>query len=126
MFRARRVSLQATEDVVLDYMAHLGLDPTFPLAFLPIAAGSSKVELGLVPAQELTLAYPDIETMNAIGSQSRVDGGMHFRSSVPESQKLCKGIGSKAVEAAIALYTTTTTDADIIYVCGRITCVTIL
>lgn len=54
----------------------------------------------MVPASDLTLRYPDIETMAQVGSESRLDGGMHFEESVPGAQWLCSGIGSVTVDYA--------------------------
>lgn len=78
----------------------IGLDPTFPVAFATIPAGSSSVEPGIVPQTDLDLVYPDIETMADIGSQSRLDGGMHFDDSVPAARELCTGIGTHSVDFA--------------------------
>ncbi|CAJ1910861.1 unnamed protein product [Cylindrotheca closterium] len=89
---------EGIKDYVTGYMTMIGLDPTFPVAFDPIPAGSSNVEPGLVPASELTLVYPDIETMAEAGSQSRLDGGMHFGDSVPAALELCAGIGTFGVD----------------------------
>eukprot|EP00977_Amphora_coffeiformis_P003851 scaffold768_cov166-Amphora_coffeaeformis.AAC.9 len=90
---------QALEEYVVGYMEMIGLDPTFPVVFGEIPAGGSKVEPGKVPSAPMTLTYPDIETMAAAGSESRLDGGMHFGESVPAGKELCKGIGPYSLGA---------------------------
>ena len=57
----------------------------------------------MVPAEDLLLAYPDIETAMEVGSQSRLDGGMHFEESVPAAQELCSTIGGSTVDYALSL-----------------------
>mmetsp|Transcript_43070 Transcript_43070/g.104244 ORF Transcript_43070/g.104244 Transcript_43070/m.104244 type:complete len:541 (+) Transcript_43070:524-2146(+) len=91
---------EALKEFVVGYMNLIGLDPTFPVAFATIPAGSSSVEPGAVPETDLDLVYPDIETMADTGSYSRLDGGMHFDDSVPAGQELCSGIGTHAVDFA--------------------------
>mmetsp|Transcript_27820 Transcript_27820/g.47290 ORF Transcript_27820/g.47290 Transcript_27820/m.47290 type:complete len:563 (+) Transcript_27820:224-1912(+) len=88
---------QTLEDYIVSYMNGMGLDPTFPVLFMPFPAGSSKVETG-VPAQTITLAYPSIEAMATAGGQSRLKSGVHFEASVPAAKELCLGIGSIAAE----------------------------
>lgn len=88
---------QGQEDYIKAYLTHIGLSTTsFPVVFEEVAAGASIVEPGVVPASPVTLSYPDIETMAAVGSQSRLDGGMHFDQSVPAAKALCQGIGDIA------------------------------
>lgn len=94
---------EAIKDYVIGYMVLIGLDSTFPVAFDPLPAGSSNVEPGLVPATELTLVYPNIEAMAEAGSQSRLDGGMHFGDSVPAAQELCTGMGTFGVDHVAGL-----------------------
>ena len=96
---------QAVEEVVLDYLEHIGLDPTFPVQF-EVAAGGSQVEPGVVPENDIVLLYATIQDMAAAGSQSRLDGGMHFAESVPAAIELCTGIGSNAVSVGVGLYGT--------------------
>ncbi|CAJ1910903.1 unnamed protein product [Cylindrotheca closterium] len=76
----------------------IGLDPTFPVAFGPLPAESSNVELGLAPASEINLAYSDIETIAEAGSQSRLDGVVHFGDSVLSALELCAGIGTFGID----------------------------
>lgn len=89
---------EGIKDYVTGYMTLIGLDTTFPVAFDTLPAGSSQGEPGLVPASDLTLVDPDIETLAEVASQSRLDGGMHFGDSVPAAQELCVGIGTFAVD----------------------------
>lgn len=95
---------QGTEDFVNEYLELIGMDSTFPVLFDTFVAGSSKVESGVIPAEDIVLAYPDIGTMATVGSQSRLDGGMHFAESVPAGKDLCKGIGQYEAEAIVDLY----------------------
>lgn len=96
---------QMVEEFVIDYNNALRfVDPFFEIAFPPFGPGESLVEPGLVPAQELQLVYKDVVEMVALGSQSRIDGGMHFEASVPAGRQLCTGIGNAGAKAAISLY----------------------
>lgn len=95
---------QSAEDYIKDYMTGMGLSTTFPVAFPEFAPGSSKVEPGVVPAQSITLQYGSIEEMAAVGSQSRLNGGMHFEDSVPAAKALCQGIGNIAAKGTFDLY----------------------
>jgi len=74
----------------------------FPLA-QPFAAGSSKVEPGVTPAQDLTLEYPNMLDFILAGGQSRLDGGMHFFEAVPAGIALCSGIGEAVFAEAVKL-----------------------
>lgn len=96
---------QAGEDYILDYMTGVGLSTDFPVVFDPVDIGESKVEPGLVPGSCVILQYSTIQEMNAAGSQSRLNGGMHFTASVPNGQDLCFGIGSDAAAGTFDLYT---------------------
>lgn len=78
--------------------------PMFP-------AGSSKVEPDMTPASDIDpiimenlLAY-----RNACG-ESRLDGGMHFTKSVPDSYKLCEGVGVAAAMKSFDLWGMTMDD----------------
>jgi hypothetical protein len=95
---------QAAEDYILDYMTGIGLTSDFPVVFDPVDIGESNVEPGLVPSTCVTLQYASIQDMNAAGSQSRLNGGMHFAASVWNGQDLCFGIGSDAAVGTFALY----------------------
>jgi len=62
------------------------------------AAGSSPVEPGSVPAEPIELNYVGLEAMTAACGQSRINGGIHFRASVPMAEELCAGVGTQAFE----------------------------
>ena len=62
------------------------------------------MEPGVVPAAPLKLEYASVEEMAAAGSQSRLNGGMHFDDSVPAGKALCKGIGNHAAKGSFELY----------------------
>lgn len=95
---------EGVKDFVEEYLARIGLDPsTFPVAIGPFPALSSSVEPGLTPAQDLTLLYANIAEMADVGSESRIDGGMHFGAAVPAGQALCSGIASYTVDGIFAL-----------------------
>ena len=95
---------QGVEDYIVGYMHAMDLDPTFPVQFLPFVAGSSSVEPGVVPAEDTTLEYPSVEEMAFAGSQSRLNGGMHFDESVPNAKVLCKGIGNYVLHGTVGLF----------------------
>lgn len=95
---------EALKDYVNGYLTNIGLDTaSFPLQFGPFPPGSSDVEPGIVPANELVLFYPNIDAMADAGSQSRLDGGMHFGESVPAAEELCSGIGDFGVARSFNL-----------------------
>ncbi|CAB9500033.1 Phosphoesterase PA-phosphatase related [Seminavis robusta] len=95
---------EAGEDYIVKYMQELGLSTTFPVTFNPFPAGSSSVEPGVVPAADITLSYSSIEEMATVGSQSRLNGGMHFEASVPAAKALCDDIGTIAADGTVGLY----------------------
>ena len=96
----------AQKDFILGYLAAIGVsDPSdFPIVFPTVMAGESKVDPGLVPASDITLQYPGIEQMARVGSDSRLDGGMHFEASVTGAEALCAGVADFAVVGALGLY----------------------
>ena len=95
---------QASQEYIEGYMAHIGLDPAFPMSFLPYPPGSSKIEPGLTPATTVTLQYSSFALMAEVGSQSRINGGIHFEKSVSAGKQLCTGIGDASVAVAVTLY----------------------
>jgi hypothetical protein len=95
---------ESGKNVIMGYMIHLGLDPTFPISFLPYPPGSSKGEPGITPSETLTLNYPSIAEMADAGSISRLYGGFHFTNSIAAGKSLCIGIGDAAMDKAILLY----------------------
>jgi len=95
---------EGIKDYVDGYLAGIGLNPTsFPITFPPYAPGSSSVEPGVVPASTVVLSYPDVASMADAGSDSRLDGGMHFEQSVPAGKVVCSGIGTHAVNGVTDL-----------------------
>lgn len=95
---------QGLEDFILDYMSGIGLSTDFPVEFNPVDVGESVVEPGAVPSSCITLQYPSIEQMNIAGSQSRLNGGVHFDDSVSGALALCAGIGNHAAAGTFELY----------------------
>lgn len=95
---------QGTEDFIVHYLEEIGLDTPFPMAFGPFEAGSSDVEPGIVPSETIVLRYESVQAMATAGSQSRLNGGMHFEESVPAARALCADIGTIVSEGTTALY----------------------
>lgn len=60
----------------------------FPLT-RTFAANSSSVEPLSTPAQDFTEVFASWSQVSNLCGQSRLDGGMHFTASVPESKSLC-------------------------------------
>lgn len=76
------------------------LAPNGPLVFTrldgsPFPAGSSKTEPGLVPAAPWFTTYSSWSEMAARCGQSRLDGGMHFTTSISGGRALCYDMGTK-------------------------------
>ena len=95
---------ETVKEFVEGYLTTIGLDPSsFPVAIGPFPAGSSSVEPGMTPATDLTLTYPNIATMADVGSESRLDGGIHFGAAVPGGQILCSGIADYTLDGIFAL-----------------------
>lgn len=67
------------------------------------AAGSSKVEPGMTPATTITSSFQSLEEFRNRCGESRLEGGMHFTKSVPDSYELCKDMGDPALEYGKAL-----------------------
>lgn len=95
---------EASRGYIEGYMAHIGLNPAFPISFLPYPPGSSKVEPGLTPATTVMLQYSSFALMAEAGGQSRLYGGIHFPQAVAAGKQLCVGIGETAVAASVQLY----------------------
>jgi len=72
-------------------------DPEDFVIVAQFPAGSSKVEPGMTPKDDLVLQFKNLAEFTTAGSESRLDGGMHFRASVPAGKELCNGIGSTGV-----------------------------
>ena len=74
-----------------------------PALILEVLKGSSKIEPGSVPANDLNLLYSSWSEISDVCGQSRLNGGMHFYESVPAGIELCTGIGDTTVEAVFGL-----------------------
>jgi len=66
----------------------------------PIPAGSSKIEPGVTPAQDLVFTYTKWSEIQEICGASREYGGMHFSKAVSAGKRLCSGLAEKIVEKA--------------------------
>ena len=89
-------------DTWLDKM--MGMPNSTQIALPMFPAGSSKVEPGMTPASDIDPIIMEnlLELRNACGD-SRLDGGMHFAQSVPDSYKLCEGVGVAAAKKSFDL-----------------------
>lgn len=56
-------------------------------------AGSSVVEPGITPGQNLTLSWATWSDWAQACGQSRLQGGVHFQPAITEGQNLCGPIG---------------------------------
>jgi len=66
---------------------------------VPVAAGSSVVEPGVTPAQDLTLGpWNTFTDFEAACNDSRVIGGVHFVAATEAAQRMCRPIGDLAFE----------------------------
>ena len=66
---------------------------------VPTPAGSSAIEPGVTPAQDIVLGpWVTFTEFEQVCSQSRVFGGVHFTAAIEEGQKLCRPIGDLAFE----------------------------
>lgn len=82
------------DEYVSSFLAELSGKPNNPLpVVVPYKAGSSTVEPGFTPAQDILIMYANISEVAANCASTRVDGGMHFTAAVPGGKKLCAGIG---------------------------------
>lgn len=96
---------QTQEEAVNGYLTGIGLDPTsYPITFPTVNPGDSIVEPGITPSSPVTLTYPNVAAMNVVGSDSRLDGGMHFEESVPAAKDVCSGIAGYAITGSFNLY----------------------
>ena len=76
---------------------YFGDDSVYNMS-VSIPAGSSKVEPGVTPSTDIVIKMEDMNELSYICSESRLWGGMHFRTSVDEANRICSGIGTKAFE----------------------------
>ena len=56
-------------------------------------AGSSRVEPGRVPNEDVVLVYESWSKIAQRCGETRLEGGMHFTASVPDGEDLCEAIG---------------------------------
>ena len=92
---------QDIKDYATAFLAATGV--TLPPLQHVAPAGSSKVEPGTTPAQDVTLTYETVDALAAACGASRLDGGMHFTGAVAAGEELCKGIGTAGFEYASEL-----------------------
>lgn len=64
----------------------------------PQPKGSSFVEPGITPAQDLTLSWENWTDWYVSCGESRIIGGVHFRAAVEESWKMGRDIGRRSYE----------------------------
>lgn len=95
--------VETLKDYIGDYLHNMGLPNDMAVQFAPVEIGTSKVEPGSVPSTPIVLSYSNLSAMAIAGSQSRINGGMHFEDSVPAAQEVCSGIGSIAASGMLAL-----------------------
>ena len=89
---------QGIADYANAFLTHTGV--TLPPLQHVAPAGSSKVEPGTTPAQDVTLTYATVDALAAACGASRLDGGMHFTGAVQAGADLCAGIGTAGFEYA--------------------------
>ena len=78
-----------------------GIDPdTFsidiPFPNTVFSAGSSLIEPGTTPSEDLNVTLSNLEELNEICGQSRLWGALHFTAAIEGSYDLCDGIGTDA------------------------------
>jgi len=89
---------QGIKDYANAFLAATGV--TLPPLQHVAPAGSSKVEPGTTPAQDVTLTYGTVDALAAACGASRLDGGMHFTGAVQAGADLCAGIGTAGFQYA--------------------------
>ena len=90
---------QFTEKFVFEKFGRT--DPTpisIPRPGSPFLQGSSIIEPGITPSEDLFVTLSSLEEMNEVCGESRLWGGMHFTASIPGSQELCDGVGYDAYD----------------------------
>ena len=68
-----------------------------------LPAGSSKIEPGVTPANDIDFVYNKWSEVKDICGQSRLYGGMHFAAAVPAGEQLCSGMSMHVVDRASLL-----------------------
>jgi len=66
-------------------------------------AGSSSIEPGVTPKEDLLLDIGDLDNMYYLCSESRLWGGMHFTASIHAGKDICSGIGTMAYDYSLQL-----------------------
>jgi hypothetical protein len=69
-----------------------------------IPAGSSRVEPGITPAADVTLAWPTFHAAADQAGRSRRYGGIHFKDGDLVGRAVGCLVGARAWEAAAALF----------------------
>lgn len=65
---------------------------------VPIEEGSSRIEPGLTPANNLTLVFDTWSTFETDCGQSRIYGGVHFKDAVDNIKSVAKIMGKNAAD----------------------------
>lgn len=81
----------------------LGLSVTY-------AAGSSRIEPGITPAEDVTLHFPTWTDFEERCGQSRVLGGTHFQAAIDASAAICHAFGDHMYEYFVTLMDGTATE----------------
>jgi hypothetical protein len=76
--------------------AYLGTDELGWEVTMP--AGSSTVEPGVVPAEEITLEFETWTEFEEVCGLSRLYGGVHFRPAITQAQTMTRPIGDLAYD----------------------------
>eukprot|EP00968_Pinguiococcus_pyrenoidosus_P016702 scaffold1620_cov233-Pinguiococcus_pyrenoidosus.AAC.2 len=75
----------------------LGDETSIPF-HMNFPAGSSAREPGMTPANEINVVLADYTEVRDVCAQSRLDGGMHFTTSIFASMELCSEVGDFALD----------------------------
>ncbi len=67
------------------------------------AAGSSRIEPGMTPAEDLTVTIATWSELEEICGQSRIWAGVHFQAAIDASEEMCGEFGDKMFEYYTAL-----------------------
>jgi hypothetical protein len=96
---------QALYEYIDDWLANnLNITNSMPVTLGVFPAGSSKTEPGMTPSSDLTVTVSNLLELRDRGSQSRLDGGMHFTQAVEAGHELCKGVRHAAGDYKYALW----------------------
>ena len=67
------------------------------------AAGSSYIEPGVTPKEDISVTFPDLTSYADICGETRVWSGINFPQSVDAAFELCEDIGLKSYRYAKSL-----------------------